>query len=307
MKRILVMGASGFVGKAVLKALSQHPAEIHAIYYNTPPEFSGHITWHRADILNREDIGQLMADTTPTHLLQLAWCAEHGTYWKDPANLTWLTAGIHIAQSFVKHGGQRCLFLGTSAEYDWTGNLPLNEFTSLLKPQGLYGGCKLGLYWALARYFEQEGISWVWGRLFNPFGPGEDARRLIPKTCLRLLRKEHIRFDAGLSLRDFLHVNDIGSALTSTLFSDVRGPVNIASGRAITIREVITQIALNYDSSDLVSFDASDSGNNQPDSVVADTTRLQQECGWYPEKDFSERLQETCEWWKIKQKQIKKI
>ena len=278
MKRILVIGASGFVGQATLKALLQKEAgEIHAVYYNRPPELHKNTTWHHANILDNKKTEQLIREIAPTHLMQLAWCAEHGVYWKDHANLTWLTASSERARNCIKYGGERCLVLGTSAEYDWTNHLPLNEFTSLLTPQGLYGGSKLALYWALCRFFEQEGVSWTWGRLFNPFGSGEDPRRLIPKTCIRLLHGEHISFDAGLSLRDFLHVNDVGTALTAALFSTVTGPVNIASGQPISVREVISQIALNYGCSERVFFDEGNADFNKPDAVVADVKRLRYE------------------------------
>ncbi|WP_207511711.1 NAD-dependent epimerase/dehydratase family protein [Longitalea luteola] len=300
MMRILVTGASGFVGKATVNALSKRDGiEIHAVYNRRQPEAVGNVTWHKADILNKEEAETLIANICPSHLLHLAWCAEHGTYWKDHTNLTWLSASINIAQHFIKYGGKRCLVLGTSAEYDWAGSEPLNEFTTPLIPLGLYGGSKLGLYWALKRYFEQESISWIWTRLFNPFGPGEDPRRLIPKTCLRLLRGEHISFDAGLSRRDFLFVDDVGSALVHALLSEAVGPVNIASGNPVSIRDVISQIAYQYDCSDLVTFDGPDTANEKIDVVIADITRLQKECNWHPEKNFQERLKETCEWWKI--------
>jgi nucleoside-diphosphate-sugar epimerase len=308
MNRILIIGATGFVGKATLRALLESNAgEIHAVYNKTQPETDEAVSWHKVNVLNHQETETLIRKISPTHIVQLAWCAEHGTYWKDHANLDWQQANVHIARCFKKYGGKRCLFLGTSAEYEWAGNDPLNEFKSPLKPQGLYGGAKLGLYWTLARFFEQEGISWIWARLFNPFGPGEDMRRLIPKICLRLLNGETISFDAGLSQRDFLYVNDVGNALVKALLSETTGAVNIGSGQALRIRDVISQIAANYGCPERVSFDSTDNAANLPDAVVADVSRLVEECGWQPEKNFTERLIETCEWWKIKQKQIKKI
>jgi nucleoside-diphosphate-sugar epimerase len=137
----------------------------------------------------------------------------------------------------------------------------------------------------------------AWGRLFNPFGPNEDPRRLIPKTCLRLLKGEKIQFDAGLSLRDFLHVDEVGSAITSLLLSGVDGPVNIASGKPVAIRELVSDIATYLNCPDCITFAAPDINKNTQDMVVADITRLEQECTFQPKKSFKIRLQETCNWW----------
>jgi len=297
MKTVLVAGGSGFIGQAVLKALSGQNFEVHAVYH-TKSGSSSNITWHKANLLNAEEVSALFERLRPEFLIQLAWCTGQQTYWKDPANFDWITANFNIAQNFVKNGGIRCLFGGTSAEYDWSGGAPLNEHTTPLNPLLLYGGSKLALYWVLTRYFEQEKISFCWTRFFNPFGQGEDSGRLIPKTCLRLLRGDKIDFDAGLSQRDFLHISDVGEAVVHTLTSKLSGAVNVASGLPISIREVITAIGEYYQKAELITFSKNNNSQSIPDFVVANTKRLNEEAGWSPSINFKLRLAETCEWWK---------
>lgn len=298
MSRILVIGASGFIGKATLENLTKTAAgEIHAVYNSREPKCDNKIVRHKVDLFKHKEIEDLFSAVAPTHLIQLAWCSDHATYWKDVANLDWVSVNFAIARSFVRNGGRRCLFIGTSAEYDWSVQQPLNEVTTPLVPQMLYGSAKLGLYWSLSRFFEQARIPMLWARLFNPFGHQEDVRRLIPKTCLRLLRGESIQFDAALSLRDFLHVDDVGAAISRLLLSTVEGPVNIGSGQAISIRDVVSQIAAYYGYTDRVTFATHDASDVRPDIVVADVTRLAEEASFRPQKDFTVRLQETCNWW----------
>jgi len=297
MKKLLITGAGGFVGTALLQAVQDTGLyEVHAVYRHRKPAQQNSIIWHQANLLDRQHVEQLFATVAPEELIQLAWCSEHGVYWKDMANLDWLTANLHIARQFAANGGKRCLFAGTSAEYEWTGLQPLEEFTTPLRPNSLYGSCKLGLYWSLAGFFEQEGISWSWARLFNPFGPGEDARRLIPKLCLRLGRGENIAFDAGLALRDFLHVTEVGRALAAVLQCGHSGPFNIGSGQAIAICEVVQKVAYYCNRPNAVSFDKPPAGH-KPDVVVADTKRLRELAGWQPSMDFDTSLQQTCQWW----------
>jgi nucleoside-diphosphate-sugar epimerase len=298
MPRILITGASGFVGRALVDCLVAHSGyDLHAVTRGSPKvPLSKQVTWHEGSLLDQQSVGALFAKVKPDVLIQLAWCADHATYWKDPTNFDWLCANLAIARCFVRQGGRRAVFAGTSAEYDWSGQSPLHENETPLKPQQLYGSCKLAAFWAIKSFFEQQGVPWAWARLFNPFGPYEDRRRLIPKVCLRLLAGQKVEFDAALSERDFLHVEDVGCALAALALSEVQGPVNVGSGAATSIRDVVSALARLMQEDTLVSF--SDT-QGVADAVVADVTRLRAEVGWSPPRSFEERLQETCDWWRL--------
>jgi nucleoside-diphosphate-sugar epimerase len=296
MTRLLITGAGGFIGRALIESLVERGGnELHAVTWGTPKvSLSDRVSWHKCSLLDTGSVDALLAMLKPEALIQLAWCADHATYWKDPANFDWLSANLNIARAFVRQGGRRAVFAGTSAEYDWSGQLPLKEFETPLKPQMLYGSCKLAAYWSIKGFFEQEGVSWAWARFFNPFGPHEDRRRLIPKVCLRLLAGEKQDFDAALSQRDFLHVDDVGSALATLALSEVQGPVNVGSGAPTSVRKLVLTLARLMQKDDLVSFSAT---GGCADAVVADVSRLREEVGWLPPRTIEERLQHTCDWW----------
>lgn len=300
-KRILISGAGGFIGRAVVRALQDRDAgSIHTVGRGPSPHFGAGISHHRADLLNQSDLDRVFETVRPTHLIQLAWCSEHGLYWRDHANLDWVGANLRIARTFLQHGGERCLFAGTSAEYDWKAPAPFHEFRSPLKPQLLYGASKLACFHAIAAFFEQEKASWSWARFFCPFGQNEDPRRLIPKTCLRLLAGETLDFDSAQDLRDFMHIEDTAAALSAVLDSNVQGPVNVASGQAVSVREVITTIARHLGREDAVNFkDEKPDHRMHPEAIFADVSRLANEAGWAPAETLSARLKETCEWWKL--------
>lgn len=296
MPRLLVAGANGFIGRALVDSFSANSGfELHAVTRSAPKDLlSERATWHECSLLDKKSVVDLFAELRPEVLIQLAWCADHSTYWNDPANLDWLCANLNIARVFACNGGRRAVFTGTSAEYDWAVQAPLKEFDTPLKPQMLYGSCKLAAYWALQGFFEQEGMSWAWARLFNPFGPYEDRRRLIPKVCLKMLTGERLDLDAALSQRDFMHVDDVGSALAALAMSDVQGPVNVASGLPTSVRHVVTTLARLMQKESSVSFSGA---GGVVDSVIADVSRLRTEVGWSPQRSFDERLRSTCDWW----------
>ena len=302
MPPFLITGASGFIGRAVIESLQQRGGhEIHAVTWGPAkvPLAQG-VEWHECNLLDPQSVEGLFATLKPEALIHLAWCADHATYWKDPANFDWLHASLNVARSFARNGGQRAVFAGTSAEYDWSGGSPLKEFETPLKPQMLYGSCKLACYWALKGFFEQEGISWAWARFFNPFGPYEDRRRLIPKVCLKLIAGERLEFDAAMSQRDFLHVDDVGSALAALALSEVQGPVNVGSGIATRVRDVVSAIARHLHREANVSF-AEAPSTLAADAVVADGGRLRDEVGWTPVERLETRIGETCEWFRLRE------
>lgn len=299
-KRILIAGAAGFIGKSLVEVLHETTgAEIHVTGRNSVSPFGPEAIYHAGDLLDPAEMNRIFDNVQPTHLVQLAWCSEHNVYWRDHTNLTWIDANLRIARAFLRNGGQRCLFAGTSAEYDWKSEGPFHESLTPLKPQLLYGASKLACFYALSAFFEQENVSWSWARFFCPFGPNEDRRRLIPKTCLRLLAGETLDFDGAMDLRDFLHVADIASALCAVLGSDVRGPVNVASGQPVAVREVLTLVARHLGREEAIRF-ADEAAEPRTTSlpIVADVGRLSQEVGWAQETTLSDRLKETCDWWK---------
>jgi nucleoside-diphosphate-sugar epimerase len=301
MSRLLVTGASGFVGRALVESLGARGGyELHATTWGAPRvPLPRQLTWHECNLLETHSVQYLFERLKPTMLIHLAWCADHATYWKDHSNFDWLYANLNIARSFVLNGGKRALFAGSSAEYDWSSNLPLKETTTPLKPQLLYGSCKAAAFVALQSFFSQEGVSWAWVRLFNPFGPHEDRRRLIPRVCTKLIAGEKISFDNALSSRDFLHIDDVGAALTAIALTEVQGPVNVASGAPARIRDVVAALARIMQKEHLVHFSSSGS---LPDTVVADVARLREEVHWTPLRTFEERLQQTCDWWRCQSK-----
>src|SRR5258706_1738280 len=117
MKRVLVTGARGFIGRRTLPLLSTHGFEVHAVTSREIVPGDPKVTWHRADLLDGRQIDSLIATIAPTHLLHLAWIATPGSYQTSAENLRWLEAGIHLTRSFSITGGKRLVAAGSCAEY----------------------------------------------------------------------------------------------------------------------------------------------------------------------------------------------
>lgn len=292
-------GASGFVGRALLSILSRNYSyQIHATSRKSRRVQSilqYPVSWHECNLLDPYAVTSLIRSVRPEILVQLAWCSEHGKYWNDMANIDWLYSNLNICREFISNGGRRIIFIGSSAEYLWSSSAkPLNEITTELLPSSLYGSSKLSSFIALKSLLSQRSTSWAWIRLFNPFGPYEKPERLIPSVILRLLSNKQIAFDSGCQIKDFMHVNDVSSAIACIIESEIQGPINVAHGDPISVQALVSDIATLLNKSDHLTFTDS---SFDPINVIADVTRLREEVGWSPGVSIRSRLQQTCDWW----------
>jgi len=294
-RAVLVTGATGFVGRQALAKLLARGLCVHAVTSrNLAPPCPG-VVWHRANLLDATDRRRLFETVAASHLLHLAWHVEHGKFWTAPENEQWLEASLDLLRRFAGSGGERAVLAGTCAEYDWNREeaRPVRE-DDPCRPATPYGRAKLALFEAVGT----AGLSSAWARFFFMFGPGEDPRRLIPLIARGLLQNRRIPLSAGHQIRDFLDTRDIGEALVQLLLArHVAGPVNVASGRAISIREVAALLArLANRDEDLLDFGAVPGGEREPPFLVADVSRLTREAGFVPKHTLEERLAECLEW-----------
>lgn len=99
-------------------------------------------------------------------------------------------------------------------------------------------------------------------------------------------------------MRDFLHVEDVARAFVALLDSEVQGAVNIASGTAVAVKDVIFEIGKLTGRSELIRLGALPLPADEPRVLVADVKRLHAEVGWRPTYELSEGLAGTIEWWR---------
>jgi nucleoside-diphosphate-sugar epimerase len=297
MKKVLLTGARGFIGRHCLPFLKADGYEIHAVSSRETWVANSEAYCHIADLLDPKQVEGLLKSVKPTHLLHLAWYAVPGKYWNASENLQWVRASLDLLQSFSAFGGQRVVIGGTCAEYDWTDGLCSERKTKLM-PATLYGTCKHALRLMAEAYEREVKLSAAWGRIFLLYGPREYPERLVASVIRSLLKNEPARCSAGNQQRDFLYVEDAASALVALLNSDVRGPVNIASGQAMPVKEVVHRIAEILNRPELVELGAIPTSADDPPLIVADVERLQNEVGWKPRFDLNQGLEATIEWWK---------
>lgn len=296
MKRVLLTGATGFVGQHCMPLLLDRGVEIHAVSSKVESDKQS-VVWHQADLLESKQVFDLVQRVQPTHLLHFAWNVIPGEFWNSLDNFRWVQASLNLLQAFATFKGQRVVMAGTCAEYDWKYGYCSETVTPRL-PTNPYGICKNALQEMLVAFMKQTGLSTAWGRIFHLYGPHEHPERFIPFVIRSLIQGVHVPCSHGNQIRDFLHVQDVASAFVALLFSDVKGPVNIGSGCPISLKSVIHEITNILGGQECIELGARSSSVGDPNFLLADVTRLSGEVGWHPRYDLVNGLEQTVSWWK---------
>lgn len=294
MRRVLVTGASGFIGRNTLGPLLEAGFEVHAVSRD-PPSHGG-VHWHGRDLLDPAAGETLVHELEPTHLLHLAWYAEPGRYWTAAENVDWLAASLRLLRAFAGPG-RRAVTAGTCAEYDWSSGVCAERETPL-DPATLYGECKRSLSAVGERLAAETGLSLAAGRVFFVYGPGEHPQRVVASVATSLLRGEEAPCTSGSQVRDYLHVADVASAFVALLRSDVTGPVNIGSGEPLPVRRLLLTVGEAVGAPELIRFGERPERPGDPPLIVADTRRLADEVSWAARHTLGSGIADTVAWWR---------
>ena len=278
--KVLVTGASGYLGLHVLSCLRQQKIDCVTLGRTRPTGFEGvpHIT---LDLLRATDFAPAVREAQATHLLHLAWYADYGKFWTSQLNFDWAHASVRLVAAFCEHGGQRVVAAGSCAEYDWS-NGHLQENATPYRPSTLYGVAKGATRQLLTAQCAMHAVSFAWGHIFFPFGQGEARQRMIP-SLIEVFGGNAPAFgvNAG-AFRGMLHIPDAAKAFVCLLTDTVQGSVNICSGEPVRIEHVVRVLAEHFQTDPMRVLSLTTERPGDPHLLVGDNARLRS-TGWKPD------------------------
>lgn len=293
--KILLTGATGFIGRGVTSELIKRGYTIYAPSTSISlPETEGLIQV-KLDLFDKNAVEEYLKQNEFDNLIHLAWYLGPNVEFSD-LNLDWIGVSLHLLKTFKKYGGKRILFAGSMSEYDYAYGYckehltPLNNYT-------LYGKCKANLFHVVSDYTQQEGLDLKWARIFNVYGPYEKSSRLMPSVIRSILNNEDIKVSSCERYQSYLHVFDMADALASFFESNVQGPVNISSGIPVKLKDIVEKIAELMEYKGEISYGAIPP-NFENFLVVGSNEKLIKEVGWTPKIDLESGLKQTIDWWR---------
>ena len=274
---ILLTGATGFVGRQVLRSLDEKNIRLRIIIRDgaeVPSDYSAEIenVIRTADLFSEPVSWWEEACKGVDTIIHVAWYTEPGKYLQSRKNLDCLIGTLKLAQGAIKSSVRRFGGVGTCFEYDLSqGTLSIE---TPIKPHSPYAAAKAAAYVELSQCLPSENIEFCWCRLFYLYGEGEDERRLVPYIRARLSTGEPAELSSGTQVRDYLDVAQAGWLIAAVALSTKQGAINICSGVPITVRELAEKIADEYGRRDLLWFGEREDNPVDPPYVVGITNSL---------------------------------
>lgn len=268
---MLLTGATGFVGRQVLRVLAEQGIRVRVVVrdgkqeqlnlpdnvetlVSTPDLFAENADWW-ADVCQAIDT-----------VIHIAWYVEPGKYLQSVKNLDCLSGTLQMAKGAAQAGVRRFVGIGTCFEYDL--NSGMLSVDTPLRPLTAYAAAKAAAFTALSQWLPLQCLEFAWCRLFYLYGEGEDARRLVPYLRTKLAETQPAELTSGNQIRDFLDVGEAGRMIVEAALGHRQGPINICSGQPITVRQLAEQIADEYGRRDLLKFGVRQDNLVDPPCVV---------------------------------------
>ena len=301
-KKILITGAAGFLGRHLTADLKRHGYRRLIL--------PSHDRW---ELTSKTDIRRLFARSKPDVVIHLAArVGGIGANQKNPGGFFYenLVMGVELIEEARRCGVDKFVALGTVCSYPKFTPVPFKEKDLWNgypeETNAPYGLAKKMLLVQSQAYRQQYGLNAIYLIPVNMYGPGDnfdpESSHVIPGLIRKFLAARHRGADRisvwgdGTASREFLYVDDCAEALRLALERyDKPDPVNIGSGREITIKTLVGMLKkLTGFKGKIVWDDARPNG--QPRRHL-DVTRAREQFGFRARTPFEAGLRKTLRWY----------
>lgn len=309
MKKGLVIGAAGFVGKYLINEMVADDIEAyatklpHEVLEDVPAKV------YDLDIMDKDAIVALLFEVRPDYIFHLAAQSSVGVAWKKPG----LTVDVNIKGSLnvmdairELYYKPRILLIGSGEEYGHIqpGETPIAE-TNLLRPGNIYAATKACQNMIGSIYSKAYDMELMMVRAFNHIGPGQAPMFVVSDFCKQVveiekgLREPVMKVGNLAAKRDFTDVRDVVKAYVKLVQIGIPGETyNVGSGNAREIRQILNLIISMSDVTIQVETDPNKLRPVDVPIIEADISKINALTGWKPEISIEQTIRETLDYWR---------
>lgn len=296
MTKVLLTGATGFIGSHIAKTLLKKGCRLLALKrssssFSLLEDVLQQIEWLDMDMPGWENTAIAFS---PDIIIHSAWMGvtseERSNYSFQQKNIEFIASLLAIA---LHSGTKKFIGLGSQAEY---GNIDVvaTEETEA-HPTTAYGKVKIEALDTIRNICEKNNINWYWLRIFSVFGVDQSSQWLIPSLVRDLLfsAKREKDFTKGEQIYSYLDVADLAEAVSRvTLFDGLQGIYNVTSKVHKSIASLILEIRDAIDKDYQLNFSALPYRVNQPMLVAGSPEKFIRIYGEFETTTMISRLQD---------------
>ena len=305
-QKVLVTGASGFVGTNLVRRLVREDYEVHIFTRASSNKWRlrdvmSKLTDYTVDLLEENKLKDVIKKIKPEIIFHLAAAGFHsGTHFPEnkliETNFLGTVNLIHACNDI----DYKCFInTGSSSEYG-PKNHPMKE-TDVCEPINMYGitKCAATLYGqSIAKTNNKPVVGF---RLFSPFGAYDDKTRLIPYTIINALQNKDLNLANPKAVRDYIHIEDILDLYMKSIERayELKGEVfNVGSGSQTTIHYVVNKIMELTQSKSSVNWGSVKERSYDTEIWAADIEKTSKFFDWKPVYNIDEGLKKTISWFR---------
>lgn len=300
---ILLTGATGFVGSCLARQLVSLGHEVHVALREMSDswrinDLSHDLQINCCDLRDRDAVNSMVQQIRPEAVCHLATYGGFSSQ-KDSDVIfqTNFTGTLNLVRACEKIELSCFINTGSSSEYGIKSR-PMVE-DDLLEPLGDYGVTKAAATLFCRSEAVEKRLPLVTLRIFSPYGPWDDPKRLVPYVIGSLLQGYTPKLSTPTSVRDYIYIDDVVAAYMAILQGDVTpGRIyNVGSGLQSSLGDLVSCISELLPEPSPV-WGAKSPSRFEPGCWVADRSRITAEMGWEPLIGLRQGLAKTVEWMK---------
>jgi nucleoside-diphosphate-sugar epimerase len=304
--KVLVTGATGFIGANLVRRLLQEAYGVHIFTRASSNKWRladvlSKLNEHTVDLLDEKNLKGVIKEIEPEIIFHLAAAGIYGGVHLPEKNLieTNFLGTVNLVNACNDLDYKCFVNTGSSSEYGPKKH-PMKE-TDVCEPINMYGitKCAATLYGGFVAKTKDKPI--IGFRPFSPFGPYDDKTRLITYVIINALRNNDLNLANPNAVRDYIYVEDILDLYLQSIevAAELKGEVfNIGSGSQKTVSYVVNEIIELTNSKSEIKWNSFPGREFDTEKWEADIEKVSRYFDWRPKYHVDDGIKQTISWFK---------